>query len=159
MCRLAFGLTLAVGLFAATAMLESRDEGRVAVEGRGEAMVLDFRPDSARGWKITNAKLYLFVSSGPVLKKMPVSTVTVEWSGGDAGGVGKGVFGKGGSVEAECTVRELKQGWVEVDLPAELIEALAAGRSHGFAWLPGNMRVNGRTPVLRQPYILVEGGR
>ncbi len=55
-------------LEAASALVESRAEGRFAVEGRGEAMLVDFRTDSIRNWKITKARLYVFVLSGEPAK-------------------------------------------------------------------------------------------
>lgn len=155
--RLATSLLFCIGLQGASALLESRAEGRFTLDGRGEAMLVDFRPDSVRGWKISKARLYLFVVSGAVLPKMPVSTVAVNWTEDAPSNARNGVFGNGASRHTECLVKPLRQGWVEVELPGEMIEAMAAGRSFGLAWLSGTMRVNGRSPAFRQPYLLVEG--
>ena len=142
---------------AASALLESRAEGKISVEGRGEAMLMDFRPDSVRGWKISKARLYLYVVSGERLPRIPVSTITVRWTEESPHEAGGGVFGKGGSREANCPAKELPQGWIELELPGTFIEAMSAGRAFGLAWISGAMRINGRAPVFRQPYLLVEG--
>lgn len=155
--RLATLLLFCFCLQGASALLESRAEGRFTLDGRGEVMLIDFRPDSVRGWKISKARLYLFVVSGAVLPKMPVSTVTVNWIEDAPANARKGVFGNGASRHTDCVVKPLQKGWVEVELPAEMIEAMAAGKSFGLAWLTGTMRVNGRAPAFRQPYLLVEG--
>ncbi len=155
--RLATLLLFSIGLQGASALLESRAEGRFTLDGRGEAMLVDFRPDSVRGWKISKARLYLFVISGAVPSKMPVSTVTVNWTEDAPADARKGVFGNSASRHNDCVLKPLQQGWVEVELPGDMIEAMAAGKSFGLAWLTATMRVNGRAPAFRQPYLLVEG--
>lgn len=157
MLRLAWWIGCAMVLQGASALVETRAEGRFNVEGRGEAMVMDFRPDSVRGWKIAQARLYLVVVSGDVPPKLAVSTVTVNWTEDNSAEAGGGTFGKGGSRDAECVVKQLPQGWIEVELPPAFVEAMAAGKSYGIAWLTGGARINGRAPVFRQPYILAEG--
>lgn len=143
----------------ASALVETRAEGRFTVETRGDAMVMDFRPDSIRGWKIAEARLYLFVVSGSVPPKLAVSTVTTEWSEDAPAEAAKGAFGKSSSREAQCVVKQLPQGWIEVQLPTDFVEAMAAGKSFGIAWLSGGARINGRAPVFRQPYILASEAR
>jgi hypothetical protein len=155
--RIAIFLSFAWTLSAASALLESRAEGRFPVPARGEAMLIDFRPDSIRNWKISQARLYLFLTAGKAPEKLPLSTVTVNWTEDNPAEAAKGAFGKGASAQAHCPVKQLPQGWIEVQLPPAFLEALAAGKSFGFAWLTGPARINGRSPVFRQPYILAEG--
>ncbi|MBL8173267.1 MAG: hypothetical protein JNK48_01270 [Bryobacterales bacterium] len=157
MLRLALLLSFALYLEAASALVESRAEGRFALDGQGETMLIDFRPDSIRGWKIAKARLYLYVVSGPAPAQLPVSTVTVNWSEDKPAGAAKGAFGKGGSSQVSCAVKPLPQGWIEVELPSAFLEAMAAGKSYGLAWRGGATRINGRAPAFRQPYILAEG--
>lgn len=157
MLRLASAMLCAFVLHAASALVETRAEGRFTVEERGQAMVMDFRPDSIRGWKISQARLYLFIVSGPAPSKLSVSTVTANWTEDNPAQVRNATFGKGSSQEAQCTVKQLPQGWIEVELPPNFLEAMAAEKSFGIAWLTGASRINGRAPVLRQPYILVQG--
>ncbi len=155
--RLATLFGFALTLSAASALIESRAEGRFSVPERGEAMLIDFRPDSIRNWKISQARLYLFLTSGKAPEKLPLSTVTVNWTEENPTEAAKGAFGKLGSTEEHCPVKQLPQGWIEVQLPPTFLEALAAGKSFGLAWLTGPSRINGRSPVFRQPYILAEG--
>ena len=142
---------------ASSALVESRAEGRFAEEDRGRAMLVDFRTDSIRNWRITKAKLYVFVVSGEIPAQLPVSTVTRNWTEDAPGSAVAGTFGRGESKESPCPAKPLPQGWLEVEIPPAFLEAMAAGKSYGLAWLPGAARINGRAPAFRQPYILVEG--
>lgn len=140
-----------------TALLESRDEAKFTLPERGKILLFDFRPDSAASWKIAKGVLYLFLESGAVPQKLNISTVTAEWTQKDFSKASNAVFGKAGSKHQACVVTELKEGWMQVDLPVEFLQAHVMGKSFGFAIEQGPRKINGRRPVFKQPYIFVDG--
>jgi hypothetical protein len=142
---------------AATALLDSRAEAAVRVPGRGEIRLFDFRPDSARGWKIRKAALYLHVDSGTAPATLPVSTVTVRWREEAPDKARHFVFGEGNSLHGRYRVEVLPEGWIRVEIPPALIESHTAEKSFGFAIEEGKRRFSGRKPVDHQPYMMVEG--
>jgi hypothetical protein len=140
---------------AASALLETRGEAKLTLPDRGEIRLFDFRPDSARGWKVSGASLLLFLSAGDVPKSLNISAVGAKWEESKPEAVAAQMFNKG-QIHV-CTVQPMEQGWVRVTLPPLLIESIADGKSHGLAIEQGPRKFNGRAPVYQQPYILVEG--
>jgi hypothetical protein len=140
---------------AASALLESRAEAKLILPTRGEIRLFDFRPDSARGWKVTGASLLLFLSAGDAPKALAISAIAAKWEEAKPDAVAGQMFNKGQIYE--CAVQPMQQGWVRVTLPPLLIESMADGKSHGLAIEQGPRKFNGRAPVFQQPYILVEG--
>src|SRR5258708_3995520 len=75
--RLAAAMLLtAFGAQGASALLESRAEGRIA--GKVPVALFDFRPDSAEGWKITKATLFLHVAKGTVGDLLRVAPIVAQ---------------------------------------------------------------------------------
>ena len=141
---------LVVEMRAATAMVESRAESKLTLPAKGEILLIDFRTDSVRDWKISGATLQLFIVSGDAPKTMELSLISTSWKEPE-----KGLFAKERS--CHCAVTVLEQGWIRVTLPTAFVEALAAGKAYGLAIAQGTVKINGRAPVFRQPFILAEG--
>lgn len=142
---------------AASALIESRAEARLKPVNLPEILLIDFRPDSIRGWKVESAKLFLYLTQGTVPPSIRVSTIAARWTEADPQPAAGAIFGGKDSVSGECRVKDLEQGWMEVELPAAVREALGSGKSTGLAIEQKEIRINGRAPVFRQPYILTDG--
>jgi hypothetical protein len=153
--RLLFVLLFCESAHAASALLETRAEAKLTLPQRGEIRLFDFRPDSVRNWKVTSASLLLFLLSGDVPKTLNISTIAAAWDEAKPEDAAHHMFGK--DQTHACAVQPLEQGWVRVTLPPALIELMANAKAYGLAIEQGPRKFNGRSPVLRQPYVLVDG--
>jgi hypothetical protein len=107
------------------------------------------------GWKVGSASLLLFLISGDVPKTLNISPIGAQWEEAKPQEIAKHIFGKGET--HSCAVESMQQGWVRVTIPPSLIEAMAGGKAYGIAIEQGARQFNGRAPVFRQPYLLVDG--
>jgi len=153
--RLLFVLLFCASAYAASALVETRAEAKLTLPQRGEILLFDFRPDSIQNWKVTSASLLLLLLSGEAPKTLNMSAIAAPWEEAKPHSVAAHLFTKGQT--HECAVEALEQGWIRVKLPPSLMEAMANGKSYGLAIEQGPRKFNGRAPVLRQPYILVDG--
>lgn len=142
---------------AASALLESRAQGSLALKDRGQIRLFDFRPDSATGWKIRKATLFLHLESGEPPRQIAVSSIAVKWTEDAPQQALEGIFGKAASRHGSFRVTPIEKGWLSVELEPWLIEWLAAGKSFGLALEQGPRRFHGRGPAYYAPYLLVEG--
>lgn len=140
-----------------------------------------------RGWRVEEARLFLHASGEHRLKTLGLSTVATEWVEGDAAGkpgtgasfewadtgkrrwggrqsdVTDAIFTRQGTQAYYADLQPRESGWLEVRVPAELVRAMADGRSYGLAitdekgqtsW---NNNVHSREQSGFEPYLLVTG--
>jgi hypothetical protein len=157
---------------------------------KGIEMLMLARFDTApiRGWEVDRATLFLHVDGEDRLRTIGLSTVAVEWEegqgngapadrgatfewaehrkrrwGGRQGDFTDAVFTRQGTRAAYSELRRGRDGWIEVDVPGALVEAMAAGASHGLAVSDetGQTRWNNSVHTREQagfaPYLVVEG--
>ena len=149
--------------------------------------LLRFDTAAVRTWNVQSARLYLHASGEHRLKTVGLSTVATPWIEGDsAGKAGTGasfewadtgktrwggrqsdvtdaIFTRQGTRAFYTDVQPREGGWLEVQVPPELVRAMAEGRSDGLAvtdekgqtrW---NNNVHSREQSGFEPYLLVTG--
>ena len=152
-------------------------------------MKLDLAPVAGR--TVSRALLHVRSASQKLwLKTVGLSTISADWEEGD--GAGQPVpgavcfafaafpdklwagpqsdftdvtFGIGNTLVAYTDIREVGDGWLEVDIPPELVQALICGDSYGLVLSDekgqtmANNDVYSREQSASQPYLTVEAAR
>jgi hypothetical protein len=136
--------------------------GRLRLKGIENVILLDFDPAPLRDKGVTRARLRLRGTRYPMsLRRIGFSTVAAPWTEGASETPGRGkegdscfltpeigrnrrwagpgsnfldvLWGRGGTIWSQGLAQQDASGWVEIPLDGRLLEACAAGLSHGLA--------------------------
>ncbi len=177
-----------VSSYPAEAPLNYGRSSRIRLKGKEMWMLAKFDTAGIAGWTVRSAKLRLHAAGPHKLKTIGISTVAVDWVEGigagtqEAGGAtfleadaGKCKWGgaqsdftdaawsAAGTRVAYADLREIGDGWLEVDVPPAMVHALADGGTFGWAITDekgqtrANSDVHSREQSGFEPYLLVEG--
>lgn len=161
---------------------------RIRLKGKEMWMLATFDTAPIAGWRVRAARLRLHAAGPHKLKTIGISTVAVPWAEGTGNGVradggatflesdaGRRAWGgaqsdftdaawtAAGTRVAYSDLREIGDGWIEVDVPPAFVHALADGQTYGFAITDekgqtrANNDVHSREQSGFEPYLLVEG--
>ena len=130
---------------------------RLKLKSIQELSIIDFQPGEFKGKEIAEAKLMLKVAADKPIERVTLSTITADWVEGNGTSYqvvpGASTFrhrshpketwygsdftavciGQGNSLYASVDAKPAKEsGWVELDIPPELLLARLHGLSYGI---------------------------
>jgi hypothetical protein len=128
----------------------------LVLDGSRKVILLDFNTAAIRGWKLQSALLLVHLRSGRAPTRVNVAIHTDDW---DEQAVTSKLAPPKRALPSEAFFA--KDGWLEVKLPPQFVEALAAGRGRGlivagYGRAPGCV-FDSRESKRFAPYLLVEG--
>ena len=164
---------------------------RIRIKGIQHLMLMKFGLTPVRGMTVSSAVLRVRSASERLwLKTVGLSTISADWPEGTARGEPQEgavcfqyaafpdklwagpqsdftdvTFGVGNTLCAYTDIRELGDGWVEVDVPPELVQAMICGDSYGLVLSDekgqtmANNDVYSREQSASRPYLTVEAER
>lgn len=168
--------------------LNSGASPNIRIKGNEHYMLLKLDVTPILGWRVESAGLRLHAAGPHMLRTMGVSTISADWSEGTgrgekvAGGctftravwpdgswAGPGstfldvALQSGGTQVSYADIRQLQDGWIELDIAPQMLQSLLAGASYGLCisdekgQTRANNDVHSREQSASAPYVLVTG--
>ncbi len=181
-------VTADVGICAHPSEIHNNTGARtgIRIKGNEHYYLFDFDARAVRNWQITAATLHLKLRRGNI-RRVAICTVPVSWTEGTATGKPQDgspcfthrqyprvTWTPGGGTMTDATFNsphmlwraanvKVEAGWLKIPVAPELVQAVAAGLSHGLALgeETGQTRENhdiySREQSNARPYLVVEG--
>jgi hypothetical protein len=164
---------------------------RIRVKGIQHFMLMEFDLTSVAGMTVSRAVLHVRNAGDQLwLRTVGLSTISADWQEGT--GTGQAVpgavcfafaafpdklwagpqsdftdvtFGQGDTLAAYTDIRQAADGWLEVDVPPELVQAMICGDSYGLVLSDekgqtmANNDLFSREQSASKPYLTVEAER
>jgi hypothetical protein len=128
----------------------------LVLNGTKKVLLLNFRTSHIEGWKLQGATLMLHQHAGRPPSRLDIAILNDQWL--ETAPTWHFTQPKR---MLSFTVTALQEGWLEVKLAPQFIEALAAGHGSGIVVSergPANERVFGSRETLKfAPYVVVDG--